>query len=249
MQLYIHENKDDMGKVVAEAGGQRLRKAISARGRANIILATGASQFEMLEQLIGLSDVDWSVVTIYHLDEYCDIDKNHPASFRRYMRERVADKLPDLKRFVWIEGDAADRAAEIKRLNTDIENHPIDIAFIGIGENGHLAFNDPPADFDATSPFLLVEPDEKSRQQQAGEGWFETVDDVPKFAISMSLHQILKSEYLLVTVPDARKSDAVKATVEGPICRECPASILRTHRDTALHLDKPAASKLEYFDL
>lgn len=196
MQIHIHENKDDMGKVVAEAGGEHIRNAIFARGQANIILATGASQFEMLEQLIGLSGVDWSVVTIYHLDEYCDID----------------------------------------------------IAFIGIGENGHLAFNDPPADFGATSPFLLVEPDEKSRQQQAGEGWFETVDDVPKFAISMSLHQILKSEYLLVTVPDARKSDAIKATVEGPICRECPASILRTHRDAALHLDKTAASKLEYFD-
>lgn len=249
MQVHIHENKDDMGKVVAEAGGQRLRKAISARGQANIILATGASQFEMLEQLIGLSGIDWSVVTIYHLDEYCDIDKDHPASFRRYMRERVADKLPDLKRFVWIEGDAADRDAEIKRLNADIEKHPIDIAFIGVGENGHLAFNDPPADFDATSPFLLVEPDEKSRQQQAGEGWFETVDDVPKFAISMSLRQILKSEYLLVTVPDARKADAIKAAVEGPICRECPASILRTHRNAALHLDKSAASKLEYFDL
>ena len=249
MQVHIHENKDDMGKVVAEAGGQRLRNAISVRGQANIILATGASQFEMLEQLIGLSGIDWSVVTIYHLDEYCDIDKDHPASFRRYMRERVADKLPDLQRFVWIEGDAADRDAEIKRLNVDIEKHPIDIAFIGIGENGHLAFNDPPADFDATSPFLLVEPDEKSRQQQAGEGWFETVDDVPKFAISMSLRQILKSEYLFVTVPDARKADAIKATVEGPICRECPASILRTHRNAALHFDKAAASKLEYFDL
>ena len=247
MQVYIHKSKDDAGRAAAQAGGDAIRQAISEQGQVNIILATGTSQFAMLEQLTDLSGIDWSVVTAYHLDEYCDIDKDHPVSFRRYMRERFSDKLPTLRRFVWIEGDAVDRDREIKRLNADIDAHPINIAFIGVGENGHLAFNDPPADFNATAPFLLVEPDEKSCLQQVREGWFKTVEDVPKYAISMSLRQILKSKQLLITVSDERKAEAVGAALEGPICRSCPASILRVHRDVALHLDRFAASNLDYF--
>lgn len=247
MQVHIHKRKDDADRAAAWAGGDVIRKAISEQGQANIILATGTSQFEMLEQLTDLSGVDWSVVTAYHLDEYCGIDKDHPVSFRRYLRERFFDKLPTLKRFVWIEGDATDRSEEIKRLNADIEAHPIDVAFIGIGENGHLAFNDPPADFNSTAPFLLVEPDKESCLQQVREGWFKTAKDVPKYAISMSLRQILKSKQLFVTVSDERKAEAVRAALEGPICQACPASILRIHNATALHLDRPAALNLEYF--
>lgn len=248
MRLQIHDNKNEMGEVVAAKGATLICEAIDHCGYANIILATGSSQFEMLEQLTSIAKIDWSKVTIFHLDEYCEIDENHPASFRKYLRERVADKLPTLKRFVWIDGDAADWRAEIERLNADIKNHPIDVAFIGIGENGHLAFNDPPADFEATSAFLFVTPDEKSRQQQVKEGWFKSIDVVPTNAISMSLQQILKSRHLFVTVPDARKAVAVKAALEGPICRQCPASILRVHRSVQLHLDTPAASNLEYFE-
>ncbi|WP_308909161.1 glucosamine-6-phosphate deaminase [Pseudokordiimonas caeni] len=247
MQVFIHDTVAEMAVKVAETGASVIRDAVRAKGEATIILATGASQIEMLDQLIGQADIDWSAVTIFHLDEYCGIDRDHPASFRRYMRERVAEKLPNLKRFVWIEGDAADIGAEIARLNSEIAARPVDIAFIGIGENGHLAFNEPPANFEAESPYLIVELDETSRRQQVGEGWFSSLDTVPLTAISMSLRQILKSARLMVTVPDERKAAAVRAALEGAIDRACPASILRTHPRVEVHLDKPAASQLVYF--
>ena len=247
MQVNIHDTAKEMARAVAEIGGATIGRAIEKQGSATIILATGASQFDMLDHLTSLADINWSVVTAWHLDEYCGVDKNHPVSFRRYMRERFTDKLPALKRFVWIEGDADDLGLELQRLNGDIAKSSIDIAFIGIGENGHLAFNDPPADFAAEVPFQVVALDEKSCQQQVNEGWFEHIDDVPQKAISMSLRQIMKSKMILTTVPDKRKATAVKDAVEGPICRSSPASILRVHKRAELHLDLPAASELEFF--
>ena len=247
MQVNIHDTAKDMARAVAEIGGSAIRDTIEEKGFANIILATGVSQMSMLEQLTSLPDINWSVVTAYHLDEYCGVDRDHPVSFRRYMREQFTDKIPGLKRFIWIEGDADNLDREIERLNDDIAEFPIDIAFIGIGENGHLAFNEPPANFAAEAPFQRVDLDEKTCRQQVNEGWFEKIEDVPKHAISMSLRQIMKSNMILVTVPDMRKAGAVKAAVEGPICRSSPASILRTHKRAQLHLDGPAASELEFF--
>ena len=247
MRVSIHDNATMLARTVAELGAAEIIKAIENHGYATIILATGTSQIAMLDHLTRLPGIDWSVVTAYHLDEYCGIDRDHPVSFRRYMREHFTEKLPTLQRFVWIEGDADNIELELQRLNDAIVQCSIDIAFIGIGENGHLAFNDPPADFEATAPFQVVTLDEKSCRQQVNEGWFTQVDDVPKTAISMSLRQIMKSNMILVTVPDERKADAVKAAIEGPIGRHSPASILRTHPRATLHIDKPAASKLEYF--
>ncbi|WP_417451581.1 glucosamine-6-phosphate deaminase [Kordiimonas sp.] len=247
MRVHIHDTTEAMSVAAAKHAADSIRQAIADRGHAAIVLATGASQFGMLENLTAAPDIDWSAVTAYHLDEYCGVDREHPVSFRRYMRERFTDQVPTLKRFIWINADEEDLGAEINRLNADIAANRIDVACIGIGENGHLAFNEPPADFEATSPYLLVKLDDVSRQQQVGEGWFSSLDDVPETAISMSLQQILKSKRLIVTVPDSRKAAAVGAALEGAIDRACPASVLRVHQDVSVYLDAPAASKLRYF--
>ncbi|WP_226704714.1 glucosamine-6-phosphate deaminase [Microbulbifer elongatus] len=246
MRVQILDTASEMAVCAARDGAAAIRAAIRDRGEATIVLATGASQLEMLEVLTREA-IDWSRVTAFHLDEYCGIDREHPVSFRRYMRERFTDRVAGLKSFTWIDADAEDLDAELIRLGSAIERAPVDVAFIGIGENGHLAFNEPPADFHATSPYILVTLDEVSRQQQVNEGWFEHIDEVPKTAISMSLRQILKAKSIICTVPDARKAKAVQAALEGEIGRTCPASILRVHPDVALYLDKPAASDLQFF--
>lgn len=247
MRVHIHDTTEEMSSAAATYAAESIRQAIADHGHATIVLATGASQIGMLKNLTAVPGVDWSVVTAYHLDEYCGVDREHPVSFRRYMRERFTDKVPNLKRFIWINADERDVSAEIDRLNADIAANRVDVACIGIGENGHLAFNEPPADFEATSPYLQVTLDDVSRQQQVGEGWFSSIDAVPQTAISMSLQQILKSRRLVVTVPDARKASAVQAALEGAIDRACPASILRVHHDVSVYLDAPAASKLQHF--
>jgi glucosamine-6-phosphate deaminase len=248
MNLNIYKTKSDMGMAAAAQTAQWLNAAIAARGAANLILATGASQFEMLESLVlgnyGLHNVDWSKVTVFHLDEYIGLPKTHPASFRKYLKERFADKLPMLRKFYYVNGEAADPAAECARLGALIAAHPIDVACIGIGENGHLAFNDPPADFDTEEPYIVVNLDEACRRQQLGEGWFPTFDDVPTQAISMSVRQIMKSAAIICTVPDARKAQAVKGAVEGPVTNLHPSSILQQHPHCDLFLDEPAASLL-----
>ncbi|PID57709.1 glucosamine-6-phosphate deaminase [candidate division KSB3 bacterium] len=233
----------EMGQAAAECGAEAIRQAIRDNGRANIILATGASQFEMLNALVGLPDIEWSKVTVFHLDEYIAMPETHPASFRKYLKERFVAKLPTLKAFHFVEGDRPDPAGECLRLGRIIVEHPIDTAFIGIGENGHLAFNDPPADFEIEDPYIVVELDEACRKQQLGEGWFESLDDVPTQAISMSIRHIMKSRRIIVTVPDERKAQAVKSAVEGEVCTRCPASILQTHADCHLFMDT-GSSKL-----
>ncbi|MGC9393225.1 MAG: glucosamine-6-phosphate deaminase [Anaerolineae bacterium] len=240
MNLHIYKTKDDMGMAAAGQTAQWLNAAIAARGEANLILATGASQFEMLESLV-LQDVDWSKVTVFHLDEYIGLPETHPASFRKYLKERFVDKLPELRMFHYVNGEAADPAAECARLGALIAAHPIDVACIGIGENGHLAFNDPPADFETEEPYIVVDLDEACRRQQLGEGWFPTLADVPAQAISMSIRQIMKSAAIVCTVPDARKAQAVKGAVEGPVTNLHPSSILQQHPQCDLFLDEPAA--------
>ena len=233
-----------MGAAAATAAAQTINKAIEAKGRANIILATGASQFEMLQNLVNAQNVDWSKVTMFHLDEYIDMAEDHPASFRKFLKERFVEKVPALKAVYFVAGDTGDPQQECRRVGSLITEHPIDAAMIGIGENGHLAFNDPPADFEAEEPYLVVKLDERCRKQQLGEGWFETLEQVPRQAISMSIRQIMKSKCLIVTVPDQRKAEAVKNALEGKMTPMCPASILQQHGNCKIFLDTEAASLL-----
>lgn len=236
-------DKPSMGAAAARAAAGALQAAIADRGAANLILATGASQFELLAALVH-EPVQWSRVTVFHLDEYLGLDDHHPASFRKYLRERFAAQVIGLGAFHWVQGDAADPAAECARLGALIQRHPIDVACVGIGENGHLAFNDPPADLVTTTPYLIVQLDDACRHQQLGEGWFPTLADVPSRAISMSVQQILRSRQIICTVPDARKAVAVRATLRGPLTPQVPASMLTTHRACTFYLDPPAASLL-----
>ncbi len=240
--MYIYPTKQEMGAAAAELAGRHLRDAIAARGSANLILATGASQFEMLAALVA-QPVEWSRVTAFHLDEYVGLPASHPASFRKYLKERFAAKAPSLKAFHYINAED-NPAAECRRVGDILRRHPIDVACVGIGENGHLAFNDPPADFETTEPYIVVELDEACRRQQLGEGWFETLDDVPRRAVSMSIRQILASRCIVTTVPDKRKARAVRDTLESQVSNMVPASILNTHDDCHLFLDEPAASML-----
>jgi glucosamine-6-phosphate deaminase len=242
MEIIISSTKQEMGKQAAQRGADLIRKVIAERGEANIIVATGASQFEVLEELVK-ENIDWSVVTGFHLDEYIGIDETHPASFRKYLKERFVSLVP-LKDFHFVNGERAEE--ECKRLGEIITNHPIDVAFVGIGENGHLAFNDPPADFETEEPYIVVNLDENCRKQQLGEGWFPTFDDVPQQAISMSIRQIMKSKHIICSVPDKRKAEAVKNSVKEKVSSLVPASVLQQHRATWLFLDKAAASQCEF---
>jgi glucosamine-6-phosphate deaminase len=244
MNTVIESDKAVLGRRAADDGADKIRQAIRARGRAHIIVATGASQFEMLSALVQEKDVDWSKVTTFHLDEYVGLPITHPASFRLYLWQRFVSKLPlPLADFHYVNAET-DPQAECKRLGQVIRHHPVDVAFIGIGENAHIAFNDPPADFDTDEPYLVVQLDDACRKQQMGEGWFPTLNDVPAQAISMSVRQILKSKNIICTVPDRRKAEAVKNSVKGPITNKVPASILQRHDSLTLYLDTPAASLL-----
>jgi glucosamine-6-phosphate deaminase len=244
MNIVISSDPRTMGQAAGAAAADIIRTSIALQGRANIILATGASQFETMGRLVWEKGIDWSKVYMFHLDEYIGLPLTHPASFRKYLTERFLDKLPPLGGYYLIDGEA-DIAAECKRLNELIESHPIDVALVGIGENGHLAFNDPPADFEVETPYIVVELDEACRMQQFGEGWFPTPDDVPRRAISMSIRQILRSRQIICSVPDERKARAVKDCLEGPVSPLHPASILQTHPACTLFLDRASAGNLK----
>lgn len=243
MNCHIFPTKLEMARAAACKAAQLLRDAIAQRGEANLILATGASQFEMLAFLVR-EPVRWSQVTAFHLDEYLGLPDSHPASFRKYLRERFEMQAPGLRAFHYVDGEAPDPAAECRRLGKLISAHPVDVACVGIGENGHLAFNDPPADFETGQPYLVVTLDEACRRQQLGEGWFPTLADVPRQAISMSIRQILRSAAIVCTVPDSRKAQAVQRAVEGPVSNLVPASILQQHPACELYLDSAAAGLL-----
>ena len=243
MQTRVFETKQEMAEKAAAHAAASLAAAIAARGEARAIAATGASQFEFLDALCRLSGVEWSRVVFFHLDEYVGLPETHPASFRRYLRERIVDRVHP-GTFHFIEGDAADAAAECRRVGALLNQRPIDVAFVGIGENGHLAFNDPPADFETEEPYLVVTLDEPCRRQQLGEGWFARLEDVPARAVSMSVRQILKAREVLAVVPDHRKAQAVRDCLELPVSPAHPASALRQHARTTLFLDREAARLL-----
>jgi glucosamine-6-phosphate deaminase len=241
MEIDVRQTKEEMGRLAAARGAALIRESLRKKGSASIIVATGTSQFEMLSALTS-EEVDWSRVTAFHLDEYIGIPMSHPASFRKYLKERFADVVP-LRAFHYIDGEG-DPAQEIERLNKAIAEHQIDVAFIGIGENAHLAFNDPPADLETTEPYLVVHLDRDCRQQQLNEGWFPTFEDVPEKAISMSVKQILKSKAIICTVPGIRKAKAIKLTLENGVDANVPASVLKSHPRVFLYLDQDSSSAL-----
>jgi len=244
MKIKIFETKKEMGKVAAERAAEVLEEAIKEKGEAVFVAATGASQFEFLKALTSMPSINWSRTTMFHLDEYIGIPENHPASFRKYLKERLINKVHPGTTYL-IKGDAEDPELECERLNKIISKKEIDVSFVGIGENGHLAFNDPPADFNTEKPYIVVELNEACRRQQLGEGWFNSLKEVPHRAISMSIKQIMKSRNIICTVPDARKAEAVKGCLEGTISPAHPASILRKHERVFLFLDKDSARLLE----
>jgi len=245
MKIDISENKDELGKKSGTAAAEKIRESIRERGTANIILATGASQFETLETLLAADGIDWTKVVFFHLDEYLNLPETHPASFRKFLRERFIDRLPVEPKAVYlVNGNAENPVEECNRLNRMISNHPIDVALVGIGENGHLAFNDPPADFETEDPYIIVDLDEVCRNQQLGEGWFPALEDVPRRAISMSVKQILKSDTIICSVPDKRKAVAVKNCLGGEVSNMYPSSILQQHDGCTVYLDKDSASLL-----
>jgi glucosamine-6-phosphate deaminase len=243
MHLHIHPDRQSMSAAAARHAARSIAGAQAARGRARIIAATGASQLQFLAELTALPGIDWSRVEMFHLDEYVGIPADHPASFRKYLREQLIDKT-GMTAVHLLDVDAGPAEA-CRRTGEALTAEPVDVAFVGIGENAHLAFNDPPADFDTTTPYIIVTLDEACRRQQVGEGWFASMDDVPRTAVSMSVRQILKAREILVIVPDTRKAEAVAATFSGEVRPMVPASILRTHPDVTFYLDEPAASRLD----
>lgn len=234
--------KHDMAQAAAAHAGRSLSAAITTHGEARLVAATGASQFEFLESLTSGRIVDWARVTLFHLDEYVGLPIDHPASFRKYLLDRIIRKTT-IRDCHLLDGEG-DAAQVCRRVGAALNEGPVDVAFVGIGENGHLAFNDPPADFETEDPYLVVALDEACRRQQVGEGWFASLHDVPTHAISMSIRQILNAREIICIVPDARKAVPVKATLEGAITPMVPASALRHHPNVTMYLDAESAALL-----
>lgn len=243
MRTVVHADPAALGTAAAAEAAAEIRAAIAARGTCRLVVATGASQFATLAALTA-AGIDWSRVHAFHLDEYVGVRDDHPASFRRYLRERFVAKAAGLASFTYIAGDAPDAEAECRRLGVLLDAAPIDVALVGIGENGHLAFNDPPADFTTERAYIVVHLDDACRRQQLGEGWFPSFDAVPDRAISMSIRRIMSAKRIVCSVPDARKAEAVRRCLTGTVSPEAPASILREHAGCTLHLDPRSAALL-----
>ncbi|MBC7109036.1 MAG: glucosamine-6-phosphate deaminase [Methanomassiliicoccales archaeon] len=244
MKVYIYNTADEMAHAAANLAASILTSCVAAKGNAVFVAATGTSQLAFLAALTTHKEIPWDKTIMFHLDEYIGLDESHPASFRNYLRKHLISKVP-LGKYYLINGNAPDPETECRRLAEIISAYKIDIAFVGIGENGHLAFNDPPADFDTDAPYIVVKLDETSRFQQVKEGWFTKIEEVPHTAITMSIKCILKAEVIIAVVPEARKALAVKQTLEGPITPLCPATALRLHPNVHLFLDKDSASMLD----
>jgi len=243
LQLEVFDTKTELGQAAARDAATIINQAISERGAAYVIAATGASQFEFLDSLVD-EEIDWGKVVFFHLDEYVGLPESHPASFRRYLKERILNRVQP-RSFHLLNGEAGEVYEECHRVGELVSRETIDVAFVGIGENGHLAFNDPPADFETDEPYIVVNLDQRCRQQQVGEGWFKSLDEVPMQAISMSIRQILRSRHILCIVPDQRKAVAVKNCVELEVSPMHPASILQKHDSVTLYLDRESASLLQ----
>jgi len=244
MNIIIKKDSRELGIEAGKKSASLIREAIRTNDSANIILATGTSQYETLNQLISEDGIDWSKVTMFHLDEYINLPISNKASFRKYLREKFLSKVPNLRAVNFINGEV-NPEEECQRLELLIKKSPIDVALVGIGENGHLAFNDPPADFETERPYILVNLNESCRQQQTNEGWFSSIQEVPTQAISMSVKQIMLSKHIICSVPELRKAKSVKDTIEHAISNMYPASILQSHPNCHLFLEELSASKLK----
>jgi glucosamine-6-phosphate deaminase len=245
LRVAVHEHRRGLGRAAADIASRAILEACNEHESATLVVATGSSQFEVLTELSTVAAIPWERVTIFHLDEYVGLAADHPASFRRFLHERFIDRLPTAPAaFHELDGLAADPTAECSRLPALVPATPFDVAMIGIGENAHLAFNDPPADFAVDGPYLVVALDERCRQQQVGEGWFPSLAAVPAQAISMSVRRILASRTIVCSVPDRRKAEAVRDSVEGPVTPHVPASILQHHENCHLLLDRESAGLL-----
>src|SRR5213594_1367973 len=242
MVLKVLPDKSSLSKMAAEHAAEAIGRAICDRGQARIIAATAASQFEFLYALTKMPGIDLQKVEVFHLDEYIGLPITHPGSFRKMLLDHLIKKT-GVAKYHLLDGDA-DPAEVVRRVGKELTSAPIDVAFVGIGENGHLAFNDPPADFQTEEPYIIVDLDEPCRRQQVGEGWFASLSEVPTRAISMTVRQILKAKEILVVVPDARKAQAVRSCFEGEITPMAPASILRKHANTTVFLDKLSSALL-----
>jgi glucosamine-6-phosphate deaminase len=243
MLIKVFKSRDSLGQAAAEQAAAAIRRAIAAQGQARIIAATGTSQAAFLNALTKANDIPWAKVEAFHLDEYIGLPITHPASFRKILLEQLMRKA-GIVNYHLLDGDAPDPDEVVRRVGKQLASSPVDVAFLGIGENGHIAFNDPPADFATEDPYILVELDEVCRRQQVGEGWFADISQVPKQAISMSVRQILKTKELVAVVPETRKAQAVKACFEGPVSPMAPGSILRTHPNATIYLDRDSAAQL-----
>lgn len=241
--LRTFDDPAELAAAAAHDAAVRIRDAIITRGRARIVAATGASQIAFLERLVAEPGIDWLLVELFHLDEYIGLPIDHPASFRKYLLDRLIHPA-GIARYHLLDGEG-EPAAVCRNVGSRLRKEPVDVAFVGIGENGHLAFNDPPADFTTGEPYLIVRLDERCRRQQVGEGWFASLDEVPETAISMSVRQILAARSIICVVPDRRKAEAVRASVEGPIDPMVPASILQRHPDVTIYLDAESSSLLQ----
>lgn len=245
MKINTFDNTITASQAAARKAALILKKSIQDKGKAVFVVATGVSQFEFLKALVQDSSIDWSKTEMFHLDEYVGISDKHPASFRKYLKERFISKIGDVKKINLIAGDRDDPERECQRLNKLLADKVVDIAFVGVGENSHLAFNDPPADFDIEDPYIIVNLDKKCRQQQVNEGWFDTINQVPEKAISMSVKQIMKSNNIICTIPGLRKALAVKNSFQGNnVTPDYPASILKESDAAFIFLDKDSASLL-----
>lgn len=242
MKIEIHEDKFALGRAAAARAAQIVREAIAARGKARILVATGNSQLQFLDALTQEPDVRWGEVEMFHLDEYVGLSIAHAASFRKYLHDRFIAKTR-IGRYHLLDGEH-DPERACRETGAALAESPVDVAFAGIGENGHLAFNDPPADFQTEKPYMIVRLDEACRRQQVGEGWFPTLADVPERAISISVRQLMKANTILCVVPEARKATAVKRCLEGVVSPLAPASILQTHPDATVYLDRESAALL-----
>ena len=239
----IYDTSEAAGQAAAVEAATLLRNAIRSKGKARIVAATGAAQFHFLKALTAAPGIDWKKVEMFHLDEYAGLPATHPASFRKFLLERLIQPT-GMERYHLLDGEG-DLAAVCRDTGTALNTAPIDVAFVGIGENGHLAFNDPPADFTTEEPFIVVKLDEACRLQQVSEGWFPDLSKVPQQALSMSIRQVLKAQKILCIVTDERKAKAIKACLQGEISPNAPASILRTHPDVKFYLDRAATSLLD----
>jgi len=245
MNIYIFDNKRETSKAAAEKAIKILNDTIVQKGEANFVMATGASQFDFIDYLVSDKTVEWGKTNMFHLDEYIGLKEIHPASFRQYLNERFVSKV-NLKTITLIHGDVEDPEEECDILNNILGNRIIDIVFLGIGENGHLAFNDPPADFETKKSFKIVNLDKACRSQQVKEGWFNKIDEVPKRAITMTINQIIKAKNIVCTVPGKRKAQAIKDCLQDAnVCNQYPASILKKHDKAYIYLDLESASLLD----